>query len=163
VSTIYCATCKSNIKHETVDSSLDKEDGWKVSGIKIQGGFRDPATDYRTVQCSQCARVSTWDFSWTSFEPKDDGLMSFLSREVERLKALSIGVLEVIRELQNTVGQLQEQKNYLYQRLGTLRSRSSSESDTQVAVKLLESMGYEVLPPQRNLLEDSKEENAVKS
>lgn len=50
-------------KHEYVSSSLDKRDGWKVSGIKTQGGCRNSAADYRTVKCCNCGQINTYDFA----------------------------------------------------------------------------------------------------
>jgi len=50
-------------KHEYVSSKLDKVNGWKVDGIRTQGGCRDSRADYRTVRCLNCGRVSTWDFA----------------------------------------------------------------------------------------------------
>jgi len=50
-------------EHEYVDPSLDKQNGWKVDGIKTQGGCRDSAADYRTVRCKECGAISTGDFA----------------------------------------------------------------------------------------------------
>lgn len=50
-------------KHEYVSPSLDKEDGWKVNGIRTQGGCRDSAADYRTVRCKECGAIGTYDFA----------------------------------------------------------------------------------------------------
>jgi len=58
-----CTPCKLNTNHKVVDSVLDTKNGWKVSRIRTQGGCRDSAADYRTVQCSSCGFISTWDFA----------------------------------------------------------------------------------------------------
>lgn len=50
-------------EHEYVSSTLDKENGWKVNGIRTQGGCRDSAADYRTVRCKECGAVGTYDFA----------------------------------------------------------------------------------------------------
>jgi hypothetical protein len=49
--------------HEYVNSSLDKVNGWKVNGIRSQGGCRDSAADYRTTRCMNCGAISTGDFA----------------------------------------------------------------------------------------------------
>lgn len=49
--------------HEYVSSDLDKANGWKVGGIRSQGGCRDSAADYRTVRCMNCGAVNTYDFA----------------------------------------------------------------------------------------------------
>lgn len=59
----YCNECKEYTKYTYVDSSLDKKNGWKVDGIKTQGGCRDSAANYHTVRCNKCGCIRTLDFA----------------------------------------------------------------------------------------------------
>lgn len=60
---LWCNACNKYTEHRYVSSSLDKVNGWKVDGVKTQGGCRDSAANYATVQCSDCKSISTWDFA----------------------------------------------------------------------------------------------------
>lgn len=60
---IWCRQCEKFTEHKFVDSKLDKKDGWKVNGIRSQGGCRDSGADYRTSQCKECEFIHTGDFA----------------------------------------------------------------------------------------------------